>query len=154
MKKVLFVATVDSHIEAFHLPYLKLLHDNGYEVHVATNGSSQFPNCDVKHRISIERNPFKIKNLLAIRQLKRIIKKEKYTLIHCHTPVGGVVARIAAKAFNKSQSKKGLKRTRIIYTAHGFHFYHGAPLLNWLLFYPVEKHLAKYKYKVHQRHWC
>lgn len=144
MKKVLFVATVDSHIESFHLPYLKLLHDKGYEVHVATNGPNQFSNCDIKHQISLERNPFKIKNLIAIKQLKKIIKKEKYTLIHCHTPMGGVVARLAAKPFNKSQSKKGLKRTRVIYTAHGFHFYHGAPLLNWLLFYPVEKHLAKY----------
>lgn len=144
MKKVLFVATVDSHIESFHLPYLKLLHDKGYEVHVATNGPNQFSNCDIKHQISLERNPFKIKNLIAIKQLKKIIKKEKYTLIHCHTPMGGVVARLAAKSFNKSQSKKGLKRTRVIYTAHGFHFYHGAPLLNWLLFYPVEKHLAKY----------
>ena len=66
MKKVLYVATVDIHIKSFHLPYLKLLHDNGYEVHVSTNGNEQFPYCDVKHQICIERSPFSLKNLKAI----------------------------------------------------------------------------------------
>lgn len=138
MKKALFVATVDVHIRSFHLPYLKLLHDNGYEVHVATNGDEQFPNCDVKHQICIERSPFKLNNLKAIKQLKKIIDEEKFDLIHCHTPMGSVVARLAAK---KARKKYG---TRVIYTAHGFHFYKGAPLLNWLLFYPIEKFLARY----------
>ena len=67
MKKALFVATIDSHIKAFHLPYLKLLKDMGYEVHVATNGDEKFPNCDVKHKICIERSPFKLNNLKLIK---------------------------------------------------------------------------------------
>ena len=138
MKKVLYVATVDSHIKAFHLPYLKLLKDMGYEVHVATNGDDIFPNCDVKHKICIERSPFKLNNLKAIKQLKKIIDKEKFDLIHCHTPMGSVVTRLAAK---HSRKKYG---TRVLYTAHGFHFYIGAPKLNWMLFYPVEWFLAKY----------
>ena len=138
MKKALYVATVDVHIKTFHLPYLKLLHDNGYEVHVATNGDEQFPNCDVKHQICIERIPFKISNLKAIKQLKKIIETEKFDIVHCHTPMGAVVARLAAK---KARKKFG---TRVIYTVHGFHFYKGAPLLNWMLFYPVEKNLDKY----------
>ena len=138
MKKALYVATVDLHIRSFHLPYLKLLHDNGYEVHVATNGDEKFPNCDVKHQICIERSPFKVKNLKAIKELRKIIEKEKFDIIHCHTPMGSVVARLAAR---RARKKYG---TRVIYTAHGFHFYKGAPLLNWLLFYPVEKWLAKY----------
>lgn len=138
MKKVLYVATVDIHIEKFHLPYLKLLHENGYEVHVATNGDEQFPYCDVKHQICIERNPFKLHNLKAIKQLKKIIDEEKYDIVHCHTPMGSVVARLAAK---KARKKYG---TRVIYTAHGFHFYKGAPKFNWILFYPIEKWLAKY----------
>ena len=138
MKKVLYVATVDIHIKSFHLPYLKLLHDNGYEVHVATNGSEQFPNCDVKHQICIKRSPFKLGNIRAIKELKKIIDENKFDIIHCHTPMGGVVARLAAR---KARKKYG---TRVIYTAHGFHFYKGSPKLNWILFYPVEKHLAKY----------
>lgn len=138
MRKVLFVATVDSHIKAFHLPYLKLLKDMGYEVHVATNGNEKFPFCDVKHQICIERSPFKLSNIKAIKQLKRIIEKEKYDIVHCHTPMGAVVARLASKKARK------IYGTRVIYTAHGFHFYKGAPKLNWLLFYPIEKYLVKY----------
>ena len=138
MKKALYVATVDVHIRTFHLPYLKLLHDNGYEVHVATNGNEQFPNCDVKHQICIERSPFKLKNIKAIKQLRKIIEEEKFDLIHCHTPMGSVVARLAARHARKKYG------TKVIYTAHGFHFYKGAPKLNWLLFYPIEKYLAKY----------
>lgn len=137
MKKVLYVATVDLHIRAFHLPYLKMLHDEGYEVHVATNGNESFPNCDVKHQICIERSPFKFNNLKAIKQLKKIIDNEKFDFIHCHTPMGSVVARLAAKKARKNG-------TRLIYTCHGFHFYKGASILNWLLFYPIEKYLAKY----------
>ena len=137
MKKILYVATVDSHIEAFHLPYLKMMHDEGWEVHVATNGDEQFPNCDVKHTICIERSPFNLKNLKAIKELKIIIDKEQFDIVHCHTPMGGVVARLAARKARK-------KGTRVIYTAHGFHFFKGAPLINWMLFYPIEKYLAKY----------
>ena len=138
MKKALYVATVDIHIKSFHLPYLKLLHDNGYEVHVATNGDEKFPFCDVKHQICIERSPFKLSNIKAIKQLKKIIETEKFDIVHCHTPMGAVVTRLAAK---EARSKNG---TRVIYTAHGFHFYNGAPILNWFIFYPIEKYLAKY----------
>ena len=135
--KVLFVATVDSHIELFHLPYLKMFKDKGYKVHVATESKKKIKYCDKKHQISIARSPFKLRNLIAIRQLKKIVEKEHFDIIHCHTPMGGVVTRLAARKSRK-------RGTRVIYTAHGFHFYKGAPLKNWLLFYPVEKHLARY----------
>ena len=75
-KKVLFTATVDSHIKHFHLPYLKYFKDNGYEVHVATNGDEKIPYCDVKHKISFERSPYKINNLKAIKDLRKIVNKE------------------------------------------------------------------------------
>lgn len=138
MKKVLFTATVDSHILNFHIPYLKLFKDNGYEVHVATNGNEKIPHCDKKHIISFERSPYKINNLRAIKQLKKVIETEKFDIIHCHTPMGSVVTRLASKKARKKY------KTRVIYTAHGFHFYKGAPLLNWILFYPIEKWLTKY----------
>lgn len=137
MKKVLFTATVDSHILHFHIPYLKMFKDKGYEVHVATNGEEKIPYCDVKHIISFERSPIKTNNLKAIKDLKKIIKKEKFDIIHCHTPMGSVVTRLAAKRARK-------KGTRVIYTAHGFHFYKGASIFNWLIFYPIEKYLSKY----------
>lgn len=137
IKKVLFTATVDSHILHFHIPYLKMFKENGYEVHVATNGDETIPYCDKKHKISFERSPFKINNLKAIKQLKKVIDEEKFEIIHCHTPMGSVVTRLAAKKARKNG-------TRVIYTAHGFHFYKGAPILNWLLFYPIEKWLSRY----------
>ena len=135
MKKVLFTATVDSHILHFHIPYLKMFKEKGYEVHVATNGDKEIPYCDVKHKISFERSPFKINNFKAIKELKKIINEEKFEIIHTHTPMGSVVTRLAAKEARK-------KGTRVIYTAHGFHFYKGAPLINWMLFYPIEKILS------------
>ena len=96
MKKVLFTATVDSHIKHFHLPYLQWFQEQGYEVHVATNGKEEIPYCDKKHQISFERNPLKINNLKAIKELKKIINREKFDMIHCHTPMGSVVTRLAA----------------------------------------------------------
>ena len=138
MKKVLFTATVDSHILQFHLPFLKMFKKKGYEVHVATNGNEEIPYCDVKHIVSFERSPFKFNNIKAIKQLKKICMKEKFEIIHTHTPMGSVVTRLAAK---KARIKY---HTRVIYTAHGLHFFKGAPLKNWVMFYPVEKYLSKY----------
>lgn len=137
VKKVLFTATVDSHILHFHLPYLKMFKDEEYEVHVATNGQEEIPYCDKKHIVSFERSPFKLNNLKAIKQLKKIIEEEKFDIIHCHTPMGSVVTRLAAMKARKNG-------TRVIYTAHGFHFYKGAPKINWWLFYPIEKWLSRY----------
>lgn len=139
MKKVLFVATVDSHIRHFHIPYLKYFKEKGYEVHVATanDENEKFQYCDKKHAITFERSPFKIDNLKAIKQMKRLLNEEKFDLVHCHTPMGGVVTRIAAKKARKNG-------TKVFYTAHGFHFYKGAPFINWAIYYPVEKWLSKY----------
>lgn len=137
MKKVLFVASVTRHINTFHIPYLKYFKDNGYEVHVASNGEENIKYCDKHFNIPFERSPIKKNNLKAYKQLKELIKNEEYTIIHCHTPVASVLTRLAAK----NARRKG---TKVFYTAHGFHFYKGAPLINWLTFYPVEKHLSKY----------
>ena len=142
IKKVLFVATGAIHIKGFHSPYLKLFQDNGYKTYAAArwnirnNGKMDY--CDKFVQISIKRSPYSLKNIKAIKELKELISKEKFDIIHCHTPMGSVVARIAAR---KARKKNG---TRVIYTAHGFHFYKGAPIKNWLLFYPVEWYLAKY----------
>ena len=138
MKKVLFTATEDYHILKFHLPFLKYFKENGYEVHVATNSENQIPFCDVKHCVSFERKPLRINNIKAFLQLKKIILKEKYNIIHTHTPVGSVITRLSAKKARKKYN------TRIIYTAHGFHFFKGSSIKNWLLYYPIERYLSKY----------
>lgn len=143
-KKALFVATVvKAHIMVFHLPYLKMLKDMGYEVHVAAKNDYDdlsecvIPYCDKHFDIPFERSPLKAKNIKAYQELKRIVTEEKYDIIHCHTPVGGAIARLAARKARKNG-------TKVIYTAHGFHFYKGAPLKNWVLFYPAEKFCAHF----------
>lgn len=132
MKKILFVATVAEHFYYFHLPCFKFFKENGWRVDVACHGERELPFCDNKYEITIKRSPSDFENFSAYRQLKNIIKKEHYDIIHCHTPMGGVLARLAAKG----ERKNG---TSVIYTAHGFHFYKGAPFLNWAVYYPIEK---------------
>lgn len=136
-KKVLFVATVTNHINAFHIPYLKMFKEKGYEVHVASFGDEPIEYCDKHFNIPFARFPLKLQNYKSYKELKKIIQENHYETIHCHTPVGGVLTRLAAR----KERKNGI---RVIYTAHGFHFYKGAPLLNWIIFYPIEKYLSKY----------
>lgn len=134
-RKVLFCATVDYHFKAFHLPYLKWFKDQGWEVHVAACGDMKLPYVDKKYNIPIQRSPINKVNVKAYKELKGIIDQNQYKIIHCHTPMGGVLARLAAK----NARKHG---TKVVYTAHGFHFCKGAPLKNWLLYYPIEKVLS------------
>lgn len=136
--KVLFIATVDKgHILKFHVPYLKYFKERGYEVHVACAGNEKIPYCDKRYNISFERSPIKFKNIRAYKELKKVVNQQHYSIIHCHTPVGGVIGRLASK-------KTRRKGTNVLYTAHGFHFYNGAPFRNWLLYYPIEKWLSRY----------
>ncbi|WP_249869468.1 glycosyltransferase family 4 protein [Oceanobacillus saliphilus] len=137
VKKILYCATVDYHFKAFHLPYMKWFKDQGWEVDVAAAGNLDLPYTDNKYNIAIERSPFHRSNINAYKQLKKIIDENNYKMIHCHTPLGGVLARLAAKEARK-------KGTKVIYTAHGFHFCKGAPFVNWLLYYPIEWYLSRY----------
>ncbi len=131
MKKVLFVATITDHFYYFHLPYLKFFHDSGWEVHVAARGDRKLTDCDFHYNIPFERSPFSTGNLNAYKQLKKVIDENDFDIIHCHTPMGGILTRIAA-------AKKRKNGAKVIYTAHGFHFFKGAPLLNWAIYYPIE----------------
>jgi len=144
VKKVLFVATVvKTHIMEFHIPYLKMFKEMGWETAVAARNDYEnpadcvIPYCDTYYNIPFERNPLKPGNLKAYQSLKKIIDEGEYDIIHCHTPVGAMLTRLAAKQVRK-------RGTKVIYTAHGFHFYNGAPAINWLLYYPVEKWLSRY----------
>lgn len=144
MKKVLFVATVvKTHIMEFHIPYLKMFKEMGWETAVAARNDYEnpadcvIPYCDTYYNVPFERNPLKPGNLKAYKELKHIIDEGEYDIIHCHTPVGAMLTRLAAK-----QARK--QGTKVFYTAHGFHFYKGAPVINWILYYPVEKWLSRY----------
>lgn len=137
-KRILYVATVvKTHIMHFHVPYLKMMHEEGWHTAVAGRNDYADPNdlsipyCDDYYDIPFERNPFKLGNVKAYQMLKKVIENGEYDIVHCHTPVGGILTRLACR----NARKKG---TKVVYTAHGFHFFKGAPLRYWLLFFPVE----------------
>lgn len=145
--KVLLVATVQSHICQFHKPLVAMLHEHGCEVHVVARNNLAEKNglkldfVEQVFDVPFQRSPFSPKNLGAYKQLKKIIDEGSYDVIHCNTPVGGVLGRLAARKARKHG-------TKVFYTAHGFHFYKGAPKKNWLIWYPVEKFMCRYTDKL------
>lgn len=149
-KKMLMLATTAAMIEQFNKNNILILEDMGYEVHVAGNWEQGNPISDerleefkkwlkdhhgVWFQIPASRNPMNlIDNGRAYKIVTELIHKNQYRFIHCHTPVGSVIGRIAAH----------YTHTKIIYTAHGFHFFTGAPWKNWVLYYPVERFLSRW----------
>lgn len=133
-RKVLFVATVESHLLNFHIPYMKLLQGKDYEVHIATklgNRQQEFDEIGViKHNVDFSRSPYSPKVFKSLEQMEKMLKEIRFSLVHVHTPVAAFVTRLACQRTNTHP---------VLYTAHGFHFYKGAPLKNWLLYYNMEK---------------
>ena len=142
MKKVLLVATVQSHICQFHKPLVEVLHEQGVEVHVAAKDNLAEKNglkldfVEKVFDVPFSRSPKSRDNLKALKQLKQIVNTENYDLVQCNTPMGGIITRIACKKARK-------KGTKVVYMAHGFHFCKGASKKAWMVFYPIEKHFAK-----------
>jgi len=146
MKKVLFVTHNGRFLVQFELNDIQILQKLGYEVHCATNFDGETMRADAEntlkehgvicHSIPIERSPLRLReNLNAYRTLKSLLKKEHFAGVHCHTPMGGVVGRLAANATHTAP---------VLYTAHGFHFYKGCPLKNRLIYQTAETFLAHY----------
>lgn len=150
MKRVLMLASVASMIDQFNMPNIVLLQKLGYQVDVACNfieGNTcsdervaelkqKLQDMHVRcYQIDFARNIKHMgQNMRALRQVEGLMKQNGYVFCHCHSPIGGVVARIAGHR----------TKTKVIYTAHGFHFYQGAPVMNWLVYYPVEKMLSRW----------
>lgn len=135
--KILYVTTVGLTMIFFRDLVCELVED-GNIVDIATNEKEHEVDsfydklgCCVK-QIDFSRFPLNKDNIRAYKQLKNFISENHYDIVHCHTPVAGAITRLACR-------KLGKEGLRIIYTAHGFHFYKGAPLKNWLIYYPIEK---------------
>ena len=136
MKKILFVANVaKEHIIKFHIPTIKRLSEEGWIVDVACGGKEEIPYCRKQFELPIDRSPFKTHFFKGIHLLKKIEEKETYDIIYCHTSVGSVVAKLASI----KERKRG---TKVIHFAHGTYFYKGAPLYNWILYFPLFKALS------------
>jgi len=138
--KILFTTTISTTVNAFLVPHIKMLIDKGHIVDVAFRIDQQVDKriydlgCKV-YEIPFTRNPLDFDNIKAYSLIKELVLREKYDIVHAHTPVASAVTRLACRK---------IKNLKIFYTAHGFHFFKGAPLISWLLYYPIEKYLAKY----------
>ncbi len=143
MKKILFISNLSKRINTFSSASIAASHATELSFHYAANWSQTAPELiaedeaahDIKiHNVLINRSPFSRSNIKAYRQIVELIKSEGIDYIHCNTPVGGLLGRLAGKK---------CKVEKVIYQVHGFHFYKGASKKNWLLYYPIEKWLAR-----------
>ncbi|MEB5855357.1 glycosyltransferase [Enterococcus gallinarum] len=149
MKKALIVASVASMIEQFNLENIQILINLGFSVDVATNFENPGTitneivdnlkkKLQKKHvnciQIDFPRGIGTLKQDKECYQVLKQLATNNYNLVHCHSPIGGALTRLA---FRNSNSK-------VIYTAHGFHFFKGGPVKNWILFYPIERFLSRY----------
>ena len=134
-KKILYSAILSSHILNFHIPYLKWLKENDYEVYVITRDKCDIPYCDVKLEIDFPKGINIIKTIKAIKKVTKIIKKEKFDIIQLNTSIDSAIIRYAYK--------KAKIKSKVIYTMHNLYVYKNAGLINYLIYYPIEKYLSK-----------
>ena len=147
-KKALIVTRVSGFVPQFEMNNVKILQEMGYEIHYAANFNMVVYGKDnrrlmdtsiTRHHIPFDRSPFSKNVFRCYQMLKQLMLEQEFDLVHCHMPMTGVLAREAAKKVSKMKGKK----IPVLYTAHGFHFYKGAPLGNWV-YYFIEKYYARY----------
>ena len=139
-KKILVVTTTDNMMWQFLIPHIKHMQELGNTVEgVCAKTGFWFDELKEKygftmHEIDFARNPLKPKNIKAYKKLRALQEENKYDLIYCQQPVGGLMGRLLGKKY----------KLPVIYTAHGFHFYKGCSIVNKLVYKTVEKWLSKY----------
>lgn len=138
--KVLYVTTVSRTINAFLIPHIEMLLEKGYEVHCACSidkpVSKELQEKGVKiFEVPFSRNPLGIGNIKAYNKLRELQRIHSYDIVHVHTPIAAIYGRLLKLTF---------PNLKTIYTAHGYHFLKGGSKLGWLLYYPIEKIMAKF----------
>jgi len=150
MKKILFISngtksSIDTDLDnlkldGVYVPCIKALNENKYKIFAGINNNN-INYLHTKEKINyfnqmVYRSIFNMKdNFKAYKNLNNLLKREKIDIIHCNTPIGGVLGRLCGK---KNNVKK------IIYTVHGFHFYRGNNVLKNFIFKTAERFLARY----------
>ena len=142
MKKILYITTLSRTINAFLVPHITSLSDKGNIVDCACNidKDREIPK-ELRERnvkfydIPFTRNPLDINNIKAFKNLLKIQNENNYDIIHVHTPIAAMYGRLLKVKFPKLKT---------IYTAHGFHFHKDAPLINWIVYYPIEKIMSRF----------
>lgn len=142
--KLLYIMHLSHRLNQFSASSMLAVQQLGAEFHIASNWSYPTETAIMEdeirykvkiHQIDFFRHPLHPRNIKAYHQLCALMKKEKFDIIHCNTPTGGIFGRLAALQCGQRA---------VIYQAHGYHFFRGAPKLNWLLYYPIEKLFAHY----------
>lgn len=143
MKKILITST-DLMMVQFLMPHVKNLSERGYEVILACSEVGGRLN-EVREKIGryvkaiyvvrLRRSPLSLTNFRGYKDMKVVMENAHCDIIWTNEPVMGVVTRLCAKRLRRNG-------TKILYMAHGFHFYTGAPVLNWMIYYPIEKLMA------------
>ncbi len=146
--RILYVTTISLTMNSFFKPHIEMLVREGHHVDIACNcndlGLDKFYEelgCNF-YQIDFSRSPLSTDNIKAYGQLKKVVENGNFDIVHCHTPNASVITRLVCRKFRK---KNGLK---VFYTAHGFHFYKGAPKLSWMVYYPVEKFCSRFTDKL------
>lgn len=145
MKKLLITST-DLMMIQFLVPHVKYLSEHGYHVEIACSDVGGRMD-EVRHALEdyvkaihvvrLERSPVSPNNIRGYGDMKRLLAEHHYDIIWTNEPVMGVVTRLAAKKLRRAG-------TKVIYMCHGFHFFKGASLPHWLIFYPVERFMSRY----------
>lgn len=148
-KKAILFTSHTANFQKFNLPLMRMLRGEltgAYEnlnlgdwiVHYASANEEKIQVADKSFKIDFARNPLRLdKHIKSYRQLKKLLDKNHYDIVHTHTPVGSVITRLAARKARKNG-------TKVIYTSHGFHFYNGASSISWAIWYPIEKIMAHF----------
>lgn len=134
--KILYITTVGGMMSFFTRIIQVLLKENNTVDIACNNTVSDVLQCYrdwgcTIYSLSCTRSPLDKGNLKAIKEIKYIVSKGKYDIVHCHSPIAAMCTRLACRTLRKNG-------VRVFYTAHGFHFYKGAPLKNWMIYYPIE----------------
>ena len=146
--KILYVTTISLTMNSFFKPHIEMLVKEGNHVDIACNYNDLalddlYTELDCNfYQIDFSRSPLSKDNIKAYGQFKKVIEEGNYDIVHCHTPNAAFITRLVCREFRK---KHGLK---VFYTAHGFHFYKGAPKLNWMVYYPIEKFSSRFTDKL------
>lgn len=138
--KVLYVTTISATVNAFLVPHIQTLIQAGYQVDVACNLDSPLDDslislgCKV-YNIPFQRNPLNTENIQAYKDLDLLIQDQAYDIVHTHTPVASAIVRLVTRKY---------PQVKVVYTAHGYHFFTGAPLINWVVYFTMEYLLARW----------
>lgn len=142
MKKILYILNLANRVGSVAEASIYAAQELGYEFHLAGNWGYETEEdriVDEKKygirifQVDFIRCPYDMRNFKAYRQIVNIMKNGQYDIVHCNTPIGGIIGRLAAHRCNIPN---------VIYQAHGFHFYKGAPLINRTVYKGAERILA------------